>query len=129
MKKFYVGVKAIIKDERGYLVLKAKKGHMDIPGGRINGDESFLQTIEREVQEELPGTKVIRVRELSGAYRVQKDIDDDIGLVLLYFLVDAKVPKKVALSEEHESSVWVNHLKSIPSSLNSEAKSILKKLL
>lgn len=128
MKKFYVGIKAVIKDDRGYLVLKAKKGHMDIPGGRIDGDESFEQTLRREVSEELPGTVIKSIRELAGAYRVEKDIEQDTGLVLLYFLVKAKVPEKVILSKEHASYFWVNREEEIPKGLNSEISEILRKL-
>ena len=129
MKKFYVGVKAIIKEERGYLVLKATKGHWDIPGGRMDGDENFEQTIRREVSEELPGAEVTSVNNLQGAFRLPKYIDGDTSLVLLYFLVDAKLPKEVKLSEEHESYVWINGAEDLPEGLNPEIDRILQNLL
>jgi len=130
MKKFYVGVKGIIKEERGYLVLKAVKGHWDIPGGRMDGDETFEQTLERELAEELPGVEVESINGLRGAHRLQKDIDDDISLVLLYFLVDAKLPKEVNLSKEHESYIWVNSLEDLPKKgLDPEITIILTNLL
>ncbi len=63
MKKFYVGVKAIIHDEkRGFLLLKHNEGHYDIPGGRIDGSDDFEQTIRRELAEEVPGTELKEVK-------------------------------------------------------------------
>lgn len=130
MKKFYVGVKGIIKEERGYVLLKATKGYWDIPGGRMDDDETFEDTLRRELSEELPGSELISVGGLQGAHRLQKDIDGDTSLVLLYFLVEAKVPQEVVLSEEHESYIWINKLEDIPEdSLNQEINSILRTLV
>ncbi len=132
MKKFYVGVKGIVKDERGYLLLHRdyKSGdYWDIPGGRMDGDETFEQTITREIAEELPGTENTSMKDLQGAFRLQKDIEGNISLVLLYFLVEAKLPKEIKLSEEHESYTWVNRVEDIPDGLNPEIDRILRKLL
>lgn len=132
MKKFFVGIKGIVKDDRGYLLLHRnyKSGdYWDIPGGRIDGFEEFEDTLIRELTEELPGIVIDEVKELQGAFRLQKDIDGDTSLVLLYFLVGAKLPEKVILSDEHESYVWVNRAEDLPSGLNLEADRILRKLL
>ncbi len=129
MKKFYVGIKAIIKEKRGYLIIKHVEGHWDIPGGRMDGDETFGQTLTREVSEELPGAKVVGVKELQGAYRLQKDIAPETSLVLLYFLVDAQIPHDISFGDEHESHLWINQIADIPDGLNSEITKILQKLL
>ena len=68
MKKFYVGVKGLIKTDQGYLILKHTKGHYDTPGGRIDGNEGFEQTLRRELSEELPGISDIVVGDLVGAF-------------------------------------------------------------
>lgn len=128
MKKFYVGVKGIIKEERGYLLLKAAKGHWDIPGGRIDGDEDFEATLNRELSEELPGSKIDRIGGLQGAFRLPKDIEDDTSLVLIYFLVNVVLPKDVVLSDEHTDFVWINRLEDIPDDLNPEIDRILRDL-
>jgi 8-oxo-dGTP pyrophosphatase MutT (NUDIX family) len=130
MKKFYVGVKALIKEERGFLLLKHNEGHWDIPGGRIDGNEDFADTIRRELSEEVPGTDLISVGELQGTFRLPKDIDGDISLVLLYFLVEGKVPQDLVLGDEHESFLWVKTELDIPSEgLNPQIDKILRKLL
>lgn len=132
MKTFFVGVKGVIRDNRGYLLLHRnyKSGdHWDIPGGRIDGNEEFEDALRRELDEELPGIVVDRIGALQGAFRLQKDIDGDTSLILLYFLVEAKIPDKIVLSDEHEAHTWVNSIKDLPDRLNPEIERILRKLL
>lgn len=132
MKKFYVGVKGIVRDPRGYLLLgrEYKSGDFwDTPGGRIDGDEDFEDTLRRELSEELPGIEVASIRSLQGAFRLHDDIEEDISLVLLYFLVEARLPEDVVLSEEHNSYLWVDALDKIPDGLNDSLDSILRNLL
>lgn len=129
MKKFYVGVKGIIKTEQGYLILKHAKGHYDTPGGRIDHNEDFKDTLQRELCEELPGITDVTLGDLLGAFRLQKDIDGDISLVLLYFMVNATLPDPIALSEEHTDYLFIKDLAGIPEGLNPEIDGVLRKLL
>lgn len=54
---FQIGVKALILNENNQLLLVSETNstdvYWDIPGGRIDGDESFSQTQEREIAEEV----------------------------------------------------------------------------
>ena len=133
MKKFYVGIKGVVQEPgKGFLLLKRdyKSGDFwDTPGGRMDGDEDFRATLMRELSEELPGIKDVSIGELLGAHRLQKDIDGDVSLVLLYFLVRAKLPEPVKLSEEHDDYLWVKAAKDVPAGLNSEIEKILRNLL
>ncbi len=129
MKKFYVGVKGIVHDNRGYLLLRSAKGYWDIPGGRIDGEETIEQTLRRELSEELPSITVQSITSLQGAFRMPKDIEEDTGLVLLYYLVEAKLPEQVILSEEHENILWGADIESIPDDLNPTIDAILRTLL
>ncbi|MCA9345984.1 NUDIX domain-containing protein [Candidatus Saccharibacteria bacterium] len=130
MKKFYVGVKAIINDpERGVLLLKDPR-IIDVPGGRIDGDESFEGALRREISEELPETKVISIGDMLGSYRVPVDVAENTGLILIFFRVEAKVPSKVALSNEHSEYIWVNKLEDIPEvGINDEIRRIVSEIL
>lgn len=130
MKKFFVGVKAIIHDpERGVLLLRDPR-IVDVPGGRIDDNESFDETLMREISEELPGTKVISIGELLGTYRVPVDVKDDTGLVLLFFRVEANVPEPVVISDEHEEYMWVKRSEDIPEQgVNEKIREILNNLL
>ena len=130
MKKFYVGVKAIIQDpERGILLLIDPR-IVDVPGGRIDDDESFEQTLRREISEELPGTQILSVGELLGAYRVPINVKDDIGLTLLFYRVDATIPEPIVLSDEHTGYIWVKSVNDIPETgINDEIRRIVVSLL
>jgi ADP-ribose pyrophosphatase YjhB (NUDIX family) len=129
MKKFYVGVKGIIQEDRGILLLKHAKGHWDIPGGRMNEGEDFADALAREISEELPGSKLASVHDLQGAFRLPKDIDDNVSLVLLYFLVSVQLPERIALSEEHVEFLWVKTKAEIPENVNPKMKTILGTIL
>jgi 8-oxo-dGTP pyrophosphatase MutT (NUDIX family) len=130
MKKFYVGIKAVVRDgDKGILLLHRdyKSGdYWDTPGGRIDGAEKFEDTLRRELNEELPGINNIQIGELAGAHRVQKDIEGDTSLVLLYFLVSAILPEPVAVSDEHESYMWVKNKNEIPEGLNPVIRKIFE---
>ena len=130
MKRFFVGVKAIIKDPtRGVLLLEDPR-IIDVPGGRIDENETFKETLKREIDEELPGTEVISVGELLGTYRVPMDVADDTGLVLLFFRVEAVVPEEVILSSEHVGYLWVNSVENIPKDrINEEIRRIVTEIL
>ena len=132
MKKFFVGVKGIIRDERGVLLLKRDlkdQNFYDIPGGRIDDTELFEDTLRRELSEELPGTKLVKINKLAGTTRVMRDIAENTGLVLIYFLVEAELPEKIVLSEEHSSYVWVKTVEDIPDAVNEEVKRIITEIL
>src|SRR5579864_8088753 len=133
MKQFYVGVKGVVRDDRRGVILlhrEYKSGDFwDVPGGRIDGDEDFKDALKRELNEELPGISNVKVGNLLGAFRVHKDLDEDVGLVLLYFMVEARLPSEITLSEEHSSHVWVKSRADLPQGLNTEIEKILKGLL
>ncbi len=57
--KLFVGMKAIIVHEGKVLILREAEydegtntGKWDVPGGRINPEEPFLEGLKREVREE-----------------------------------------------------------------------------
>ncbi len=114
MKKFNVGIKGVVRrDDGAVLLLKKNKGDKsfwEIPGGRINDDESIEQTLRRELAEELPGIKDVHIQGLVTAHRLPFDIDDDLGLMLIYFEVTANLPDPIQLSEEHTDHTWVKSL-------------------
>ncbi len=130
MKTFFVGIKGFIKDERGILLIRHNEGHWDVPGGRIDGNETFEDTLTREISEEVPGATFTSVKQLKGAHRLQKDIKDDISLVLLYFLVEAEVPERIELGDEHATVLWVKNRGDIPiEDINPKMVEILEELL
>lgn len=110
MKSFHVGIKGVVRRKDGAVLLLKKNSEQpfwEIPGGRIDGDESIEETLTRELQEELPGTTDVKVQRILCAHRLPKDIKPDLSLMLLYFEVSASVPEPIKLSEEHTDFRWV----------------------
>lgn len=109
MKKFYVGVKGFItKDGKILLLQKAGEGFWEAPGGRIDGDETIEEALSRELHEEVPNIKDIEIKDILGAHRLQKDIDGDTSLVLMYYLVRADIDGEPELSDEHDDYMWAD---------------------
>ena len=135
MKKFYVGVKAVIRDEdKGYLLLRRSSkergsGFWDMPGGRMEDDETSDTTLIREVSEEIGG-RVLRIGRIVGTYRLPQDVEPDTGLLLIYFLVEAELPDVLTMSDEHDDHVWVKSIEDLPTeNINPTMTKLLKELL
>ena len=109
-KLFQVGVKALITDASSNILLldsgdwhlKNQKRHWDIPGGRIKEGHSILDTLKREVAEEIGITGIISPKLFTAV------IANFPGLLLLIY--KTKIPQngKITLSEEHTGFEWVS---------------------
>ena len=64
MKKFFLGIKAIIVDSGKVLLLERnfKTPFWEAPGGRIDEGESVEEALIRELKEELPGISDISIK-------------------------------------------------------------------
>ncbi len=115
MKTFYVGVKGVIVREGKVLLLRTNSNHenrgdrWEMPGGRIDGDETIEQALSRELKEELPNIQNIQIGEILSANRIDKDIRGKISLVLVFYRVTVEfVGREPKLSEEHLEFKWVD---------------------
>ena len=110
MTIFNIGIKGIIEKEGRILLVHDQrngKDMWDVPGGRIDENESVEETLTRELQEELPGITNIRIGELLSAKRVPGMVLGDKGLFLVCYKVEADLPSIVRTSEEHDQFEWV----------------------
>lgn len=108
MKTFFVGVKGVVIKDGKVLILKKGAGRdfWEVPGGRIDDDESLHETLTRELKEEVPNIQNIEVEEVLDACRVHKDIEGGVSLTLIFFKVQADFNGDPQLSEEHEEWRW-----------------------
>lgn len=51
--KFPVSVKSLIFDDKRFLLIKNERDEWDIPGGKIENNHNIIETMVREVKEEL----------------------------------------------------------------------------
>ncbi len=85
--EFQISVKALIYNDQGALLLcKDEDNKWDLPGGRIDENESLHECVKREVQEELGvSTKSVSIRPLIA--EVIK-YDDNQNRMLVGFKVE-----------------------------------------
>lgn len=107
---FNVGVKAaVVKENKILLVKHATKDFWDVPGGRIDDNESIEETLAREIWEELPSASMKKIGDIVCAFRVPDLVlDNGGGLTLLVYKVELEFAENVIrISEEHSEARWV----------------------
>ena len=105
-KTFYVGAKGLIVRDDHVLILD-DDGFLDLPGGRIDGQENAIEALTRELEEELPGIENVHIGPLLGWHRPVDYEDGGHGLFLVVFQVKALAPQPIVLSDEHDRAEWV----------------------
>ncbi len=106
---FRVGIKGIVRVDDKVLVLRkveAERAFWDVPGGRIDDDESIEITLRREIAEELPSLHVFEVGGLLHAFRLGRNPEGK-GLILLFYSIITKT-FDVEISSEHKEYRWVS---------------------
>lgn len=118
-KKFHVGVKGMIEDEKGRVLLMKEdvRNHSmptteywDFPGGRMNEGESVLETLHREIKEETGITKVSDPRFVTAVisnHEIKLKNGEIVGLVLMVYEVKIDPNAKIKLSHEHLGYEWI----------------------
>lgn len=107
---FYLGVKAVIRDEMGRVLLLKAKDYWDLPGGRLQAGETEAEALSREVSEET-GLQVTGLGDslgmsVSGA-RLPKPEGGQAGLI--FSVYECRTDRyDVLLSDEHISYEWVD---------------------
>ncbi len=110
---FHLGVKALICDKNGMILLlkklhSSKKLYQDLPGGRVHKNESEMDALYRELQEEI-GFQDIGDPRLFMTFRTNLRIpvsQGDVGLILSIYHCESKVHFVPQLSNEHCGFGW-----------------------
>ena len=118
-KLFHVGVKALVLNGDGRVLLMEEDGsthripqpnYWDLPGGRIDEEESAVAALEREIEEEL-GISGIGEPEFQTAVISNHTIPladgNTVGLVLMVYKVTLPEDAEIVLSDEHAGYEWV----------------------
>lgn len=101
---FQVGIKAVAQNSKGQILLLAvpewgdNPAHWDLPGGRMEPGENFIQTLQRELKEEIgvtySGTAEHMATVLSN---ITIPVGDDrVPLILMPYRI--ALPENVAIT-------------------------------
>lgn len=109
---FHLGMKALLRDHEGKLLLlqrstPSKKSYWDLPGGRTQKGETPLQTLQREIREEI-GLQEIKPLSHFSMFVTNIRIaapNESVGLILSVFLCEP-ISFTPVLSDEHDHFDW-----------------------
>jgi 8-oxo-dGTP pyrophosphatase MutT (NUDIX family) len=118
-KLFFIGVKAMISNEKGQLLLldsgdyhqKHQVRHWDFPGGRIDVGEKPLVALKREIREETGFQNISEPQFFTAViskHTVKLDDGKIVGLGLFVYKVSVNEDTNITLSPEHAAYEWVN---------------------
>jgi 8-oxo-dGTP diphosphatase len=108
-QSFYIGVKAIIQQDGRVLILKeSSRVKWELPGGRIEGQQTIQEAVSRELTEEIPGAKLRSLNTIVHAATGDFTVENDHRLCLLFYAADVELPKDLRLSNEHLEYAWVD---------------------
>lgn len=107
---FQVGIKGLIRNEKGQILMvhipewSDNAAHWDLPGGRMDEGEDFLDTLKRELMEEIGVSYIGKPKQLT-AFRTNITIPvDGKRLPLLFVVYEAKLPDHAAITIDPESA-------------------------
>jgi 8-oxo-dGTP pyrophosphatase MutT (NUDIX family) len=115
---FHLGIKALIKNSKGeILLLKVNPDKLifrkdwngipywDIPGGRVKKGEGVLKTLKKEIYEETGISQIKNIEPflivLSKIRIPLKDTNQSVGLILSSYTCEVPATSNIKLSEEH----------------------------
>lgn len=94
---FQIGVKALVRNQKGEILMVHvpewgdNPAHWDLPGGRMDPCETFLQTLQRELTEELGVTYIGEPKQLMGMLTNITIPVGDKRFPLVFMIYDVKV--------------------------------------
>lgn len=114
---FHLGIKALIRDGRGRILLlrvnseKLRGGgdYWDLPGGRIQKGQTAEETLRREVQEETGIKKTSSPREVGmvlSNIRIPLGDNESVGLILGIYECVIDPGAAITISDEHVAYDW-----------------------
>lgn len=114
------------KTEKKFLLLKYPSGHWDFVKGRVEEDETYIQTATRETKEEVDINDLNFVDGFEETIRYNFQHEGlPVYKQVIFFLAETKT-RKIKLSHEHVDYIWMNLDEAINKITFSNARRILK---
>lgn len=112
-KLFHVGVKALIRNGAGQLLLEGRdRGQgvvtYDLPGGRIDVGEDIDQALRRELAEEIGYVYTGPLRHVATTVtKLSPEVKGKkVGLLIVLVDIDYDQSHQITLGEENDSYMW-----------------------
>lgn len=100
--RFPVSVKGVILQQQQVFLLKNERHEWELPGGKLELDETPATCVEREIQEET-GLQV-RAQQLLDTWVYQ--ITPEAIVLIVTYGCSAPATKQFKLSNEHKAGQW-----------------------
>lgn len=127
--KLQVGVKILLKNEQGEILLIQRAGKMDdgeiywdIPGGRIGEDEPLVDALAREIKEET-GLTLSQPPTLLAAQDIFAPKADLHVVRLTYYGI---IEGEVTLSDEHQAFKWIPYEGALQEAIDPYLRKVLE---
>ena len=107
---FQIGIKGLVRNAKGEILMvhipawSNNPGHWDFPGGRMDPGETFIQTLKRELHEEI-GVKYDGVpRQLQAVLTNITIPVGDVRIPLVLIVFDVELPKGCVITLDSQSA-------------------------
>lgn len=116
-KLFHVGIKGLIFNKSGQLLLlktiawKDIPAYWDLPGGRIEDNQTVEEALRREIKEEVGVNQISDASFVSSCIsNIEIPVSDTekVGLVLMAYKVTIPEESVITLSDEHTAYKWTD---------------------
>jgi len=107
---FQVAAKGLVRNDQGQVLMVHipewghNPAHWDLPGGRMDPGETFLETLKRELQEELGVTYTGTPKQLMGMLTNITIKVDGILTPLIFMIYEVELPKGAKITLDPDSS-------------------------
>jgi 8-oxo-dGTP pyrophosphatase MutT (NUDIX family) len=126
--------------ERQYLIIKYRNGHWEFPRGHVEDNETEIDTMRREIMEEVSVTELDIIPSFresirffytaQGRERRERQAQKNCIFVhkkATFYLVKVQAVHAVAISHEHTDFVWLPFPEAYEKLTFANARSVLKK--